>query len=271
MPSIPRSYLFVPGNRPDRFAKACGAGADAVIIDLEDAVPPPEKNAARAEIAAWLNPAQPVSIRINAAATEWFEQDAELCRKPGITAVMLPKTEGIEDLRLLERIAGPHIRIVPFVETANGFWNALEIGRYSIVDRLVFGALDFQLDLGVEGDTEELLYFRSQLVLVSRLAGIAPPVDGIHKEIDNPEALRAETLRARRLGFRGKLCIHPKQVPHVNACFYPTEQEVAWARRVIEAATASGGAAVAAGGELVDRPIILRAQRILQEASEAEA
>jgi citrate lyase subunit beta/citryl-CoA lyase len=126
--------------------------------------------------------------------------------------------------------------------------------------------LDFQLDVGIQGDTDELLYFRSQLVLVSRLAGIAPPVDGINTEIDDPERLRARTLRARRLGFGGKLCIHPKQIAHVNACFRPTEEEILWAKGVLEAAAAAGGGAVAAQGQMVDRPVILRAEQIMREA-----
>ena len=266
MEPVPHSYLFVPGNRPDRFAKACAAGADAVIVDLEDAVPPAEKAAARQTVAGWLNPVHPVLLRINSAVTEWFAMDAALCGKPGVAAVLLPKTEGPGDVLRLEELAGRRLPVLPMIETASGFSKALEIAREPSAVRLVFGSLDFQLDLGIHGDTDELLYFRSQLVLVSRLAGIAPPVDGINTEIDDPERLRATTLRAIRLGFGGKLCIHPKQIPHVNACFRPTAEDINWAKRVMEAATASQGAAVAAGGELVDRPIIVRAERILRDA-----
>jgi citrate lyase subunit beta / citryl-CoA lyase len=270
MELIPRSYLFVPGNRPDRFAKASAAGADSVVVDLEDAVPPSEKAAALAALADWLRPERPVVVRINSAATQWFAQDAAVCREPGVAAIMLPKTESVEDVSRLEEITEgtvPSIPILPMIETARGSFNALQIAQCARVSRLVFGALDFQLDLGIQGDTEELLYFRSQLVLLSRLAGIAPPVDGINTEIDDSERLRASTLRAIRLGFGGKLCIHPKQIPHVNACFQPTAEEIAWAKRVMEAAAASKGAAVAAQGELVDRPIILRAERILSIAA----
>jgi citrate lyase subunit beta / citryl-CoA lyase len=263
---MPRSYLFVPGSRPDRFAKACASGAHAVIIDLEDAVPEAGKNAAREAVASWLNPAQPVLIRINGAETAWFGEDVTMCRRPGIAAIMLPKTEGVEHLRRMDNLLGNRLPILPLIETARGFSNVQEIARDAAVQRLVFGALDFQLDLGIQGDRDELLYFRSQLVLVSRLAVIQPPVDGINTEIDDPEPLRADTLRARRLGFGGKLCIHPKQVPHVNACFLPTEDEVAWARRIIAAASASGGGAVANQGHMVDRPVILRAEQILREA-----
>ena len=261
-----RSYLFVPGTRPDRFPKAAASGADAVIIDLEDAVPPPEKSKARAAVEAWVNPAQPVVLRINGVETDWFRDDVTCCRMPGIRAVMLPKTESVEHLRRVEELLGSAIPILPLIETARGFWNALEIARDRAVQRLIFGSIDFQVDVGIPGEQEELLYFRSQLVLLSRLAGIQAPVDGINTQIDDTQQLRADALRARRLGFSGKLCIHPKQIPVVNECFTPTADEVAWALRVVEAATAAKGAAVAVDGRMVDRPVVLKAQRILEGA-----
>jgi citrate lyase subunit beta/citryl-CoA lyase len=269
--AIPRSYLFVPGNRPERFAKALASGAHAVIVDLEDAVPAAEKTAARSAVAAALDLRQPVIVRINGVDTDWFRNDVTICRMPGVAAIMLPKTEGIEHLRRVEELLGGSLPILPLIETAHGFANALEIAKDRAVQRLVFGAIDFQLDLGIRGDTDELLFFRSQLVLVSRLAGIAAPVDGINTEIDDPEKLRAATLRARRLGFGGKLCIHPKQIPYVNQCFRPTPEEIAWARRVVEAAEAAGGAAVADAGQMIDRPVILQAERILREAERGAA
>src|SRR5262249_7367584 len=121
---------------------------------------------------------------------EWFAEDALVCRKAGAAGVLLPKTEGVEDLNRLQQIVGGQTPLLPMIETARGFASALEIARYPHVSRLVFGALDFQLDLGIQGDTDELLYFRSQLVLVSRLAGLAAPVDGINAEIDDPDGLR---------------------------------------------------------------------------------
>ena len=240
--------------------------AHAVIVDLEDAVPAAEKTAARSAVAAALDLRQPVIVRINGVDTDWFRNDVTICRMPGVAAIMLPKTEGVEHLRRVEELLGGSLPILPLIETAHGFANALEIAKDRAVGRLVFGAIDFQLDLGIKGDAEELLFFRSQLVLVSRLAGIAAPADGINTEIDDPEKLRADTLRARRLGFGGKLCIHPKQIPYVNQCFRPTPEEIAWARRVVEAAEAAGGAAVADGGQMIDRPVILQAERILREA-----
>ncbi|HLK50239.1 MAG TPA: CoA ester lyase [Bryobacteraceae bacterium] len=263
--AIAHSYLFVPGNRPERFDKACAAGAGAVIIDLEDAVPPSERSRARTAVEAWANPAHPVVLRINGVNTDWFRDDVTCARIPGIQAVMLPKTESVQHLRRVEELLGQTIPILALIETAQGFANALEIARDRAVHRLVFGSLDFQLDVGIPGEQEELLYFRSQLVLISRLAGLQAPVDGISTAIDNPEVLRADAVRARRLGFGGKLCIHPKQIPIVNECFRPSEAEVGWARKVVAAAEASRGAAVALEGQMIDRPVIAKAQRILDE------
>lgn len=266
-PAAPaRSYLFVPGNRPERFAKACAAGADAVIVDLEDAVPPQEKVAAREAVAAWASSAQPVLLRINAAETEWFAGDVALCGGGGVAGIVLPKAERLDEILLLAaRCKGAPV--LPLIETARGFAEARTIARASGVQRLLFGSIDFQLDLGIDGEDDELLYFRSQLVLESRLAGIQPPVDGVNTAIDDAGRLRADAARARRLGFGGKLCIHPRQVAVVNGCFAAAEEEVAWARRVLEAVAASKGEAIAVDGKMVDRPVVLKAQAILGAAT----
>ena len=264
--SLPRSFLFVPGDRPERFAKACAAGADVVIVDLEDAVAPADKAKARVAVSAWLSPAQPVLLRINAAATEWFRDDIELCARPGVAGIVLPKAERVEDIALVALHAGGVTPIYPLIETARGMGNAQEIAATPRVRRLVFGAIDFQLDLNIDGDDLELLHFRSQLVLASRIAGIDAPVDGVTVAVDDPGQLRAETLRAKRLGFGGKLCIHPRQVAPVNACFRPTAADVEWARRIIDAAAQAGGGAMAVNGAMVDRPVLLKARRILADA-----
>ena len=263
---VARSYLFVPANRPERFDKAYGSGADAVIVDLEDAVVPAQKIAARAAIAKWLSPAKPVLVRINSAGTEWFRDDADMCRLPGVAGVVLPKAERVEDLEFLAGRLEAAVALLPLIESAQGFWNAHAIAQARHVRRLIFGSIDFQLDLGIKGDDSELLYFRSQLVLVSRVAGIASPVDGVTVTLENVEQLRAETARARRLGFGGKLCIHPKQVGHVNEVFQPTPEEIAWARRIVEAALRADGAAIAVDGSMVDRPVMLKAEEILRES-----
>jgi citrate lyase subunit beta/citryl-CoA lyase len=263
MQPIARSYLFVPGNRPDRFQKALNAGAHAVIVDLEDGVRPDEKKSARQSVARWLDPSRPVVVRVNAPGTEWFEEDLELCAKPGVAALMLAKAESAG--QVLD-VAKRSKAVLPQIETARGFSSARDIAGCAGVQRLVFGPLDFQADLGIDGDKEELLFFRSQLVLISRLAGIQPPVEGPTTAINDGDLVRADAARARRLGFGAKLCIHPKQVPIVNECFLPTTEEIEWARKVMKAAALSHGGAVAVDGKMVDRPVILRAERVLSEA-----
>ncbi|HXD05438.1 MAG TPA: CoA ester lyase [Burkholderiaceae bacterium] len=261
MSTSPRSYLFVPGNRPERFDKALAAGADAVIVDLEDAVPEADKDRAREQVRAWLDASRPVVLRINGLQTTWFREDAVLCEHPGVAAVMLPKTECAEDTRPLR--GKP---VLALIETAVGFAAARSIALAPSVRRLVFGSIDFQLDLDMATTNEELLAFRSELALASRLAHIERPVDGVCTALDDEEELRSQGLHARRLGFGAKLCIHPRQVGAVNECFSPSQERIEWARRVLSAARAAGSAAVALDGRMIDRPVILQAEQVLREA-----
>jgi citrate lyase subunit beta/citryl-CoA lyase len=264
-----RSLLFVPGDRPERFAKACAADADAVIVDLEDAVAPSAKVAAREALAAWLSPAHPVLVRINSADSEWFRDDLSLCSLPGVAGIVLPKAERVHDLALVAAAGAP--AILPLIESAQGMANAAVLAGAEHVQRLVFGAIDFSFDLGIQEGHEQLLYFRSQLVLVSRVARIGAPVDGVTVALDDPAQVADDTRRARALGFGGKLCIHPKQVGTVNAGFAPTAAELAWAERVLAAAANSRGAAVALDGKMVDLPVILIARQMQQESARRAA
>lgn len=266
--SLPlRSLLFVPANRPDRFDKALSSGADAVIVDLEDAVPPDDKARARKAVAAWLSPQRRVYVRINAADTPWFREDLALARMPGVAGIMLPKAERIDEV-FTASCVGAGTAVLPMIESAAGLANVQTIARAPGVQSLVFGSIDFQLDLGLSCDDVELLPYRSQIVLASRLAGLVAPIDGVSTAIDDPAALRADALRSHRLGFGGKLCIHPKQVDIVNSCFGPSEEDLAWAHKVLQASVGSGGAAVAVDGRMVDRPLMMKAQAIVQQAGE---
>lgn len=257
------SYLFVPGDRPERFDKALAAGAGSVIVDLEDAVPLEGKQAARAALQAWLASAQaPVAVRINAADTPWFREDLAVCASPNVCAVMLAKADRPEDLVACTQ-AAPQARLLPLIENASGFDALRALAAVPGVERFVFGSIDFQLDLGISGEGEALLYFRSQLVLASRLGRLAAPVDGVTTDIHDAAKVQEAAARARSLGFGAKLCIHPAQVAPVNAAFRPTDREMDWARRVLEAAARSGGAAAAVDGKMIDRPLMLRAQAIL--------
>jgi citrate lyase subunit beta / citryl-CoA lyase len=264
-----RAWLFVPGHRPERIDKALASGADRVIVDLEDAVAPEAKDEARAALAGWLASARaPVAVRLNAADTPWFEADLALLATPAVAAVVLPKAE---DPSVLARLAAlrPGLALVPLVESALGLAQARALAAAPGVQRLAFGHIDFQVDLGLRDATEDdLLPFRCELVLASRLARIAAPLDGVTVALDDPAVLQADVQRARRLGFGGKLCIHPRQVAAVQAGFRPGADEVAWAQRVLAAAAQAGGAAVALDGKMIDKPVMLRAEAILRDAAE---
>jgi citrate lyase subunit beta/citryl-CoA lyase len=261
-----RSYLFVPGNRPERFERSRASGADAVIFDLEDAVQPQEKQAARDTVRAHMDAARPAFVRINAADTEWFANDAAaFANHPGVAAIVLPKAETREQIETVLAHAHPLLTILPIMETARGFANLTLLCATPRVQRIVFGTLDFQIDLNIEGDGEELDMFRSQIVLASRLAGLATPVDGVSTMLDDPVAIESQARRSRRFGFGAKLCIHPKQIDAVHRAYAWTDAELLWANRVLQAVEASGGAAVAVDGKMVDMPVILKARRMAGE------
>jgi len=259
-----RSFLFVPGNRPERFDKACAAGADVTIVDLEDAVAPPDKAAARAAVRAWLDPDRKVYLRINGADTDWFQDDVALLALPGVRGAVLPKAEHSAAVSEIHA-AAPGLAVVALIESALGLRNLEPIAAAGIA-RFAFGSIDFQLDLGIAGERDELLFARSSIVLVSRLAGLPPPVDGVTVALDDPAQLADDVAYARRLGFGGKLCIHPLQVEAVNAGFLPPAADVEWAQRVLAAADAASGNAVRLDGKMIDKPVIDRARAIVKSA-----
>ncbi|MGF6602275.1 citrate lyase subunit beta/citryl-CoA lyase [Paraburkholderia sp. GAS448] len=262
-----RSYLFVPGDRPDRFGKAFDAGADAVILDLEDAVSPDKKSAARDAIDNFVTPDSHAIVRINALDTEWAAADLELCRRPGISGLMLPKTGSVADVAAVAAKVGGNVAIFALIETAQGMANVRAISEAAATSRLVFGTIDFQLDLGIDGDDAELLHFRSMLVLASRCASLPPPCDGVTASINDDIAVAMDARRSQRLGFGAKLCIHPRQIPLVNRAFTPDADSCTWAKRVLDASARAGGSAIALDGKMVDRPVVERAQRIIDAAS----
>ncbi|MEO8248056.1 MAG: CoA ester lyase [Burkholderiales bacterium] len=259
---IARSLLFVPGDRPERFEKAHASGAHGVIIDLEDAVLPANKLTARAACRAWLDGGGSALVRVNALDTEWASDDLAICGLPGVRAVVLPKTESAQGIEQALSRAGGKAAMLPLVETAAGMLNLREIAFAPGVSRLLFGTVDFCLDLGIEGDGEELAAYRAQLVLVSRAAGLLAPVDGITLALKDEHALRESTLSGKRIGFGGKMCIHPSQVALVNACYQPTESQLEWARKIVELAGRNAGA-FEFEGKMVDAPVVARARRIL--------
>ncbi|MFD4709363.1 HpcH/HpaI aldolase/citrate lyase family protein [Streptomyces sp. NPDC058430] len=250
-----RSLLFVPGHRPDRFEKAAAAGADAVIIDLEDAVAPDDKDAARRHAADWLARGRDAVVRINAPGTPWWDADLDLVTAFGCP-VMLPKAE---DPDVIARIAEV-CAVIPLVETAAGIERALDVCCVPGVVRAAFGSVDLATELGVRhDDTLALAYARSRLVMACAAAGVAPPLDGVTTALDDADVLAQDIRHARRLGFGGKLCIHPRQLPAVAEGFAPSDEELAWARKVL----AAGDAVSAVDGVMVDKPVQERARRLL--------
>ena len=269
--ALASTFLFVPATRPERFAKALASGAGVVVIDLEDAVSPADKVAARASLGAALAQMAPadrarVMLRVNAAGTPWHDDDlaaAALQIGEGMAGVMLPKAESADMIAHASIVLGPAAQLVPLMESGAGLDALDAISRAPQVVRLAFGHLDFMADLGMacEGDEPELLPVRLALVRASHRARLAAPVDGVTVDTADPAVTARDAARSRRMGFGAKLCIHPAQVAAVRAAFMPTEAERAWAHRVLERA-AQGDAVFALDGHMVDAPVIRRAERI---------
>ncbi|BCH29779.1 citryl-CoA lyase [Mesorhizobium sp. L-8-10] len=251
--------LFVPADRPGLFAKAAMSGTDAVILDLEDAVPPDTKDMARAALNADFTDL-PVLVRINAAYTPWHESDVIAVAPLSIAGVMLPKAENAAAATAVARALGRPV--IALIESAKGLANVRDIAAAEGVMRLAFGSLDFCADLGCAHLRDLLLPLRLELVMASRLAGIAAPMDGVTVQLDDLSIIHDDAAHARSLGMTGKLCIHPNQIASVKRAFAPSEKEIGWARRVL----ASGEGAASVDGTMVDEPIRIRARTILAQS-----
>lgn len=267
--TLPRSALFVPANRPERIPKALGSGADIVIVDLEDAVAPEAKPEARRALEAFLDqaPEKAVWVRINAADTADFDADLALCRdRPGIAGLVVPKAETTEALAQAGTLG---LALMPLIESARGLQALPELARSPGVVQLSFGALDLGLDLGIEPGSEGgdwiLNQARYQLLLQSRLAGLAAPIETVHPEFRDMAVVERAAGLAVEMGFSGMLCIHPRQVAVVNDAFQPTVDQLAWATRVLEAAERDAGAGQI-DGQMIDAPVMARARRLIATA-----
>lgn len=338
-----RTWLFVPGNRPERFAKAVAAGPGVVVLDLEDAVSPQDKHAARQAVSAWLMQQRQqqatqdatlasctrLAVRINAIGTPWFEADLAMLRlletPPQSSTHTAPSTPGASTSKAdrastqgsaLDAVLCPKARaheiaaaglpstlaLVPIVESAAGMMEVSAIAALPRVQRLAFGALDLALELDLQLDADALLDadavcapYLAQLVLCSRAAGLGAPLAGVFPRLHDPQGLQRSAQRARARGCGGMLVIHPNQVAVVEEAFTPSAEELAWARRVLEAAAQHGlvtdthaangahaphatdschainpvqvtapGGALSVDGAMVDAPLIARAMRIVQ-------
>ena len=289
LPSGLRSFLFAPGNHPRKVEKVFGAGADVVILDLEDAVAVAEKEATRTVVvAAMKSPRQALGyVRVNSIESRWCIGDLEAVVGPWLDGIVLPKAESADQLRAIgerisecERRAGMKVGaldLMPIVETARGIESSAAIaGACPRVRRLAFGGGDYTTDLDLTWTPEEheLAYARARLTHGSRVAGIEPPVDTVVIQVKDVERFRRSAQNGRRMGFAGKLCIHPDQVLPCNETFTPTRAEVEQARAVIRAfeqAEAQGSASIQLDGQVIDYPIVYKAQRVLALVERVEA
>ena len=261
-----RSLIFVPGSRPERIAKALQAGADAVVVDLEDAVAPDAKDAARAAVLAELSADQRFAVRVNPLETEWGRDDADAlaAHDHAPAFVMLPKAESAGQVDVLAAALGDQAGggVAPIIESALGLRHAWEICAADAVTAALFGGGDMAADLGVALAWEPLLFARSQVVAACAAAQI-PAIDVPYLDVNDEAGLAAETERVKQLGYQAKACIHPAQVGPVNAVFTPSETDIAEAERVIAALEDAGGGAALLDGKLIEAPIIRRARRVL--------
>jgi citrate lyase subunit beta/citryl-CoA lyase len=282
-----RSYLFAPGNNRKLLGKVFDAGADAVVLDLEDAVPPAEKPAAREMVRETLQERAPATspgifVRVNHPATDWWREDVRAVVGPWLTGIRLPKANAVQEVEKvadlldeaepaagLERGATP---LICTIESAVGVMNLERIARARRVVGFAYGASDLSRDLGAElvGDELETLYVRSRLVLVSAALGLQPPIASVQTDLADTDRLRSTTLAARRLGFFGRSCIHPKQLPIVHEVFTPDPERVERARAIVRAyreQVASGsGSFSMPDGQFVDEAIARQAEALVDLA-----
>jgi citrate lyase subunit beta/citryl-CoA lyase len=259
-----RSYLFAPGHNAKLLSRVFEAGADAVMLDLEDAVPPDAKVTARAMVAEALLD-HPAWVRVNAAQTAWCEADLAAVADRAF-GIRIPKVESAGDVEWVTARA-PGKPIICAIESARGVLAAQQIAAVPGVRFLAMGGVDLQRDLNTSGGNLQTLYARSHLVVVSRAAGIEPPIDSVFPLLDDTPGLRDQAQFARSLGFFGKSAIHPRQLDTLHEVFTPTEAEIEWAQSVLAGFEAAGGGGFALpSGEFVDLPVADRARRLLEIA-----
>lgn len=265
--SAARTFLFVPGDRPDRFARALSSGADAVIVDLEDAVADAAKDVARAAVVSLLEgppPPVPVVVRINAPATPAGDADLAALGASGgrADAIVVPKADLASDVARVSAHCGAPV--IALVETAAGLHDAAALAMEPTVVRLALGSLDLCAELGLDPtDSNALSHARFTLLVASARAGVAAPIDGPSTALKQPGAVAREARLAAAAGFTAKLCIHPDQLPAAAEAFRPTREQLAWARHIV---ASSVGGATQVDGQMVDRPVLLRAEQILARA-----
>ena len=284
-----RSLIFVPGNRPNMLERALSFDADIIMVDLEDSVPPGEKVAARAVATEWIprlrQAGQRVMVRVNSLDTGLTRDELAAVISPHLYGVSVGKTDSAQDLREIEGIISPleiganleagHVQLIPWIESARAIVNVNEMASALVrTVAIAFGAEDFTNDMGIQrtDEGEEVYHARSMVAIAARAAGIAS-LDSPYVAFRNPEGLRRDAGVARRMGYTGKFAIHPAQIETINELFSPLPEDVAYARRVMEAwreAEANGRGSLSLDGKMVDVPVVKRAQNLLALADEIE-
>lgn len=275
MQQLPITYLFVPGSRPDRFEKALSAGADRVIIDLEDAVAADEKQQARENVVRALEAglSQPVLVRVNPLDSRFFDDDINELRSlseagaKSLAGVVFPKAESPIALGHVCTSLASGLELIAMIETALGVQHVDDIIRLPKITKLALGAVDLGVDLDAQAPSPVIDYAYAKLVFASRLANKLPPIGSPPLSILELDSIEAEARRLRAMGVSGQLCIHPAQVEPLHAGFMPTSDEIVWAQNVI----ASIGASVQVDGQMVDKPVRDKAERIIARAERASS
>lgn len=257
-----RTFLFVPGTRPERFDKAVASGADLIVLDLEDAVATEDKNQARDNVVRWLEHGHGAVVRVNTHQSSYWADDIAAIEAFDTAVVMVPKSS---DPTVLTHL-GTRVPVIALIETARGLLAAPALSAAPGIVRTAFGHIDLAAELGIDPTGRDaLLMARTSIVLAAAAAGITPPIDGVTTNIGNPEIISSDVTYAKSLGFSGKLCIHPTQIATASIALGPTPEDVAWAEKIAAALTEDGGVATV-DGHMVDPPVLARAARILAEA-----
>ncbi|MFG3103109.1 HpcH/HpaI aldolase/citrate lyase family protein [Streptomyces sp. NPDC048182] len=262
------TWLYAPGDRPHVVAKALAAGADVVVVDLEDAVAPDRKVYAREATAELLTEPQPVPVhvRVNGPDTDWADADlAALAALPGLSGLRLPKVDSPEQiLSVAAATDGPPLYAL--LESALGVERAYPIAAaHPALRGIALGEADLAVDLGVRGNAG-LDWSRSRVVVAARAAGLAPPSQTVHPDTRDLEGLAASCAHGRALGFLGRAAIHPRQLPIIERAYLPTERELEEAETILKAATAQPGAQALPDGRFIDAAVVALARRTLSLA-----
>lgn len=274
---VRRSVLFSPSNKPDIMRKAAAGEADVVVFDLEDAVAPADKNDAREAVREVLNDITSeceICVRVNPIGTSAAADIEAILEGTYPESVMLPKTESPEDIRMIKRFLAEYdadLPVLALIESALGVIQADTIATAAATDALLFGAEDLAADIGATRTSEgtEVLYARERTVLAASAAGI-DAIDIVYTDYTDTDGLREETTFAAQLGYDGKMAIHPDQVPIINDAFTPSDDDIEWAKRVLDVRERTDAGVFEVDGEMIDAPLIAQAERILERVEQAK-